>query len=149
MRGEGVIGVSYRLKFKKDAWADLNVQPDLRVLINQYNDKIKLSPGIKLGAEFDFFLKRFYKERRQRVRANGIFFRGVTALNAYPVSTLSLGWCSEYFRLNNFKRSFMLNLGPALVINHWFDDPKNSPYTESAFRYMPSVIFKVQWHFFQ
>lgn len=149
LRGEGFIGVSYRLKFQKDAWADLNLQPDLRVLVNQYTDKIKLSPGINVGAEFDFFLHRFYKEKRQRVRANGIFLRGVTALNEYPVTTLSLGWCSEYFRLNNFKRGFMLNLGPALQINHWFDDPKNIAYTKDMYKYLPSAIIKVQWHFFQ
>ncbi|MCF8244792.1 MAG: hypothetical protein K9J37_09805 [Saprospiraceae bacterium] len=149
LRGEGGIGVSYRIKFQKDTWADLNVQPDLRVLINKYTDKIVLSPGINLGAEMDFFIKRFYKERKQRVRANGIFFRGVTALNKYPVTTVSFGWCSEYFRLNNFKRSFMLNLGPGMQINHWFDDSKNSAYTENIYKYMPTVMFKVQWHFFQ
>ena len=149
LRGEGGIGVSYRLKFQKDSWVDFNVQPDLRVLINQYTDKIRFSPGINLGAELDFFIKRFYKERKQRVRANGIFFRGVTAINEYPVTTLSLGWCSEYFRLNNFKRGFMLNLGPAMQINHWFDDPKNAAYTEGLYKFMPAMILKVQWHFFQ
>ena len=149
LRGEGGIGVSYRLKFQKDSWVDFNVQPDLRVLINQYTDKIRFSPGINLGAELDFFIKRFYKERKQRVRANGIFFRGVTAINEYPVTTVSLGWCSEYFRLNNFKRGFMLNLGPAMQINHWFDDPKNAAYTEGLYKFMPALILKVQWHFFQ
>lgn len=149
LRGEGGIGIAYRLKFQKDAWADLNVQPDLRILVNQYTDKVKFSPGINLGTEMDFFLQRFYKERKQRVRANGVFFRAVTAVNAYPMTTLSMGWCSEYFKLNNYKRGFMLNFGLALVINHWYDDPKNAAYTENMFKFFPIPLFKVQWHFFQ
>lgn len=150
LRGEGGIGVSYRVKLKNmDAWADFNVQPDLRILFNQFNDKIRFSPGISLGTELDFFLKRFYKESKQRVRANGVYLRGVHGVNAYAVTTLSVGWCSEYFRLNNYKRSFMLNLGPAIQINHWFDDPKNVAYTDDIYRIMPALLFKVQWNFFK
>lgn len=149
LRGEGGIGISYRLKFQKDTWADLNVQPDLRLLVNKYNDKFRISPGINLGAEFDFFLQRFYKERRQRVRANGIFLRGVFGANAYPLTTLSAGWCTEYFRLNTYKRSLMLNIGPGMLINHWYDDPKNAAYTKGYDKFMPWAIIKLQWHFFQ
>lgn len=149
LRGEGGIGISYRLKFQKDIWADFNVQPDLRLLVNKYNDKFRVSLGINLGTEFDFFVKRFYKERRQRVRANGIFLRGVYAVNAYPLTTLSAGWCSEYFKLNNYKRSVMLNIGPGMLINHWYDDPKNSAFTKGYSKFMPWVIFKIQWNFFQ
>ncbi len=150
LRGEGGIGVSYRIKLKeKDAWADFNVQPDLRVLINQFNDKVKLSLGINVGTEFDFFLKRFYKESKQRVRANGVYLRGVHALNQYSVTMFSVGWCSEYFKLNNYKRSFMLNLGPAIQVNHWYNDPKNVAYTDNMFAVMPALMFKIQWNFFQ
>lgn len=147
--GEGGFGLHYRFKVAKESWGDVSVQPDIIALQSIYTDKIKVSGGLGLAGEFDHFVSRRFKESKQRVRGNGLFFRAYHGFNSYSTTIISAGWVSEYFKLNRYKRGFLLNLGPALKFNHWVDDPINAAYTEGVESVEPTIVFRIQWNFFK
>lgn len=98
--GEGVVGLHYRFKVADETWGDASVQPDFVGLENQYTDKVRVSGGFGLGGEINHYLSRRFKESKQKVRANGIFFRVYHGFNEFSTTVISAGWSSEYFKLN-------------------------------------------------
>ncbi len=147
--GEGLAGAHFRLRANPKLFLDAGLQLQPILVTDRFNDEAELKGNITLGGELNYFLNRFYKERRQKIRANGIFFRGSHGFGKFDTSYFALGWCSEYFKLNRYKTGFLLNLGLALQINHWVDDPQNFNYTEDVREAMPTGYFRIQWNFHQ
>jgi len=143
------IGAHFRVRAAEELYLNFSVQPELKLLVNRFNNEGKLGTNIVLGGEGNYFLKRFYKERKQKVRANGLFFNASHALGDYETTRFNAGWCSEYFRLNRFKRGFLLCLGLGYNINHWVDDPLNYAYIKDVSKLQPTPYFRIQWNFFR
>ncbi len=143
------IGIHFRLQAAKEFYFDMSVQPELKALQNRYNNELELGANLLLCGEVNYFLNRFYKESKQKVRANGLFLNASYAIGDYETTRINGGWCSEYFRLNRFKKGFLLGLGIGVNVNHWVDDPLNYAYTKGIDKVQPTAYFRIQWNFFQ
>lgn len=147
--GDGIFGVNFRLRAANELYANLSVQPGAVVLVNDVTDEARVEWGLGIGGELNYFLKRKFKESKQKVRANGLFFRTSHNFGDFETTRFSFGWSSEYFKLNRFKRGFLLNLGFGYTLNHWFDNPLNAVYLEGRRELEPGLYFRLQWNFFQ
>ncbi len=143
------IGAHFRIKAAEDIFLDLSLQPELKALTNRFNNEVKVGANLLVGGEVNYFLNRFFKERKQKVRANGLFLNASYALGEYETTRFNMGWISEYFRLNRYKRGFLLGLGLGVNINHWVDDPLNYAYIKDIPKVQPTGYFRIQWNFFQ
>ncbi len=143
------LGAHFRLMAAKELFLDMSAQPELKALTNRFNNDVVFGANLLLCGEVNYFLNRFYKERKQKVRANGLFLNASYAFGDYETTRVNGGWCSEYFRLNRFKRGFLLHLGMGLNVNHWVDDPLNYAYIKDIPKVQPTGYFRIQWNFFQ
>ncbi|MBK8568018.1 MAG: hypothetical protein IPN76_33070 [Saprospiraceae bacterium] len=147
--GDGGVEGHFRFKAANDLFFDISVQPDVTLLVNDITDEARFEGGLGLGGELNYFLNRRYKESKQKIRANGLFLRGARGFHDYTSTKISLGWVSEYFRLNRFKRGFLLYLGLGYQINHWFDEPQNIVYRENRKKNQAGAYIRLQWNFFK
>jgi hypothetical protein len=141
--GGGLFGVPVRVRMgKANAFeAGLFFRPFLGRLSGGYEFK----RGFAVAGAFNLGMNKKYKPLKQKIIANGVFFRAVGVISKYKESLFGFGWASERFRLNNKSRSFISELGPGLIIRHWVTDPDLgfSPYTNGEVGFV--LFWKISW----
>lgn len=147
--GESIVGIHFKVRASEAIFFDVSAMPHSKLVQNKYTDKFILRTNLTLGGEMDYFLQRKYKESKQKIRGNGVFFRVAHGFGRFDQTWAHVGWCSDYFKLNRFKRGFQLNLGAGFIANHWVTHPLNEAYTENVPELDPSVIVRLQWNFYQ
>ena len=126
--GQGLLGGHFRQKVGKELFLDLGLHYTPLLLFDEFNETSEWSSTAAISGSLNFFVNRFYKERKQKVRANGFFLNASYDFGNYDATSIGFGWASEYFRRDRFDQSFLLELGPAIGLRHWVDDPSNFPF---------------------
>ena len=73
--GNEFFGFHFRREMAKELFLDLGGHITPNILVNNLNDEIEFAPAITTSGGVDYFLKRFYKAKKDRVRGNGIFLQ--------------------------------------------------------------------------
>ena len=146
--GASLVGVHYRIRAAKELFFDVGLHYTPTVLFNDFNDEAKAVSSFSVSGGANYFLHRHFKERKQKIRANGLFFNVTHTFGKYDFSSFAFGWASEYFKRQNTNRSFILELGPSLNVRHWVDDPSTFPYNYNQDKVMGGVFLRLKWVFF-
>jgi hypothetical protein len=147
--GSGFVGGHFRWRAGKALYLDFGVHYLPQVFNHDFEDEILFNNTFSVSGELDFSFRRFFNERSQKVRANGLFVQCSHVFGRFDSTDLSAGWSLEFFRLNRFKQSFLLNLGLGVQHYPWIDDLQNANYNKSYSRFLPDLHFRLQWNFHQ
>jgi hypothetical protein len=122
--GGGLLGVPFRTKLGNNSAFEIG--PFVRPFILSYsNAGSEVNLSLLLAASINFNLKKKYNPQKQKVVANGLFIRGGTSFGKYKESLVGFGWAGERFKKSNRRMSFIHELGPGIIIRHWFDEGNN------------------------
>lgn len=91
---------------------------------------------------WNFYLGQYFKERKQKVKNNGIAIKGGFGFGDYSSYILSTGWIHESFKKRNKNHSFQLELGPGLIFtdNYKIDKSINTGGL--------GIYWKLQWNWY-
>lgn len=145
--GPAVFGVHFRYEPTNELFLDAGLHYNWTLLQDRFADEISIESGITISGGLDYFFKRFYKIKKQKVRANGIFLNANHTLGEYDATGVSFGWASEYFKRGRYGRSFLLELGPNIVQKHWVNDPSTFPYNHEEPEFVLSINIRLVWVF--
>ena len=148
--GPGLIGLHFRSKLEEEFFLDLGLHFTTTFLYYESREEWEhLGDGATIELTGNYFLERHLKQKphKQKIRANGLFFNGSHTFGTYDATRFGLGWASEYFKLEQFKNSFLLELGLGLQFNHWLDDPRTVPFSYQASAQEAYVHAKLTWIF--
>ena len=116
------------------------------------------NPGGDFNTEFGFVIdfavhaygKRFFKEKKNRIKANGFTLRTGHMFGKFSTSHMAAGWTQEIFRERNPKRSFIFELGLKGYLPHW-DAKENSMGSPFDYKEAKASVFpylRLHWNWF-
>ena len=146
--GPGFVGAHFRYRAADELFFDVGGHLNSVFLIDEVREEFMVEGSPTISGGVDYFLQRFYKEKKNKVRANGLFFNAAHSFGNYDSSTFALGWSSEYFKGERYHRSFLLQLGAAVSFNYWVTDPINARYTTPD-EVNQEIYLRLTWVFHQ
>lgn len=96
---------------------------------------------LSLGS--NFYLGKHYKEKKQKIKLNGITIKGGIGMGEFNTLFAATGWIHESFKKRNKKKSFTLELGIGLIYTE-FSAKGNNLYNSSLGPY-----WKLQWNWYK
>ena len=148
--GGGIIGVPIRFhpseKFAFEM--NLNYRPAEYKKKNYWGDtKTYYEHSIIYGLGAKYFIGKYFKEKRQKVKLNGISLNAGIGMGGFETLYAGGGWIHESFKNKRYKKSFTLELGPGFIYTHF--NPSDL-YDDSSYDYYELIFhWKVQWNWFK
>jgi len=91
---------------------------------------------------WNYYIGSYYKAHRQKIKLNGITFKGGIGTGDFDSYMIAAGWIHESFRKNNKQTSFNLELGPGYILTNSYDKARDA--STSSF----AIYWKIQWNLF-
>lgn len=136
--GGGLIGypVSFHTSSKFAFEIGLHYRP-LFLNVEDYwgRTSSSLEHSVLLSLGTNFYLGKSFKEKKQKIKLNGITVKGGAGFGSFNTTFFAVGWINESFKKKNKKKSFSLELGPGLL------------YTYCGNKHVEDLSFMVYWKF--
>lgn len=108
--------------------------------------------GLELDVAYHLMGKRYEKNRKNKIKSNGLALHAGHLFGDFSTSFLSAGWTQETFRKDKPMRSFNLELGLKFNFPHWSTNTAYDPWTgyETGYSDPLPVIpyFRLHWNWF-
>jgi hypothetical protein len=117
--GGGLVGFPLRIKLGEKS--SFEVGPFFRPFIEFYEKSIEIHGGLMVAGAINFNMSKHYNVYKEKIIRNGLFIRYGRSFGKYDESLVAFGWAGERFKKARQKMSFVHELGPGIIVRHWFD----------------------------
>jgi hypothetical protein len=143
--GAGIVGVPIRFhpseKFTFEM--SLNYRPGIFKVSDYWSTETRIEHSFVLGIGGNYYFGKYFKEKRQKVKLNGLALKVGAGTGGFETLFFGAGWIHESFKKYRFNKSFTLELGPGIVYSHY------KTYNSSLDEYLLGIYWKVQWNWFK
>lgn len=147
--GIGLVGVIGRQEVGKNIFieAGLHYRP---ILVIDEDDEFSNEGGsIMLTGGVNFITGKRYKARKNKIKFNGLFFKGGHGFSNFTENFVAAGWYNETFRLDRFLKSVQFELGLGILSRPWVNDSDKIQFTEDVEKNSLFIYLKVAWIFYK
>jgi len=143
--GGGLIGIPFRYYFTSMMALEAGVfyRPIFTNTTGFGNPQI--NNGILLTGAYVFYLGKYYKAHKHKVKLNGLSLRTGIGLANIREALFALSWVNEGFRKNRTDRSFIFELG--LGATTILQGPSTIRYSGNITT-QPIIYWKCHWNFY-
>ena len=139
--GGGLVGGSLRISVIPQITTEVGFFYKPVVEITNYFTDIY--HGVTLSGGGNWYLKNEYFPYRFKIRKSGIAFQAGYTFSAYPHTFIGGGWFWEKFKNLNTSRSFKIEIGPGILINH-----TDTPINFFDHTVAPGLYWKLSWNWY-
>ena len=142
--GGGVIGIPLRYYFTPMMAFEVGAfyRP---IITNPGFGNPQVDNGILLTGGPVFYLGKYYKAHKDKVKLNGVSLRAGIGIANIREALFAVSWVNEGFRKNRTGKSFIFELG--LGATTILDAPNFISYSNNL-RTQPIIYFKCHWSFY-